>query len=124
LLTAAVQRLSDALPERLDNPRHLAGVEEIADIQPRRLGARGPDEGIQSEVAEHEVGPAVAVEIHRLDAVPPAVRAREAGLLGTIHEAAVLLVEYTNGHPFTDDDQVELAVAVVIDPRRRGDHAD
>src|SRR5207244_10436737 len=87
-LVAAGQRIADFLAVRRENLRQRAGVEEIADIQPRRLGARGPDEGIQSEVAETEGGPAVAGEIHRLAAVPPAVRSREARVPGTTHEAA------------------------------------
>ena len=45
-------------------------------------------------------------------------------MLGAIHEPAVLLVKDARGHPFADDDQVELAVAVIVQPRRRRDHAD
>ena len=39
-----------------------------------------------------------------------------------VDEAAVLLMEDAHRHPFADDDEVELPVAVVVDPRRGRHH--
>src|SRR5262249_13772950 len=70
-----------------------------------------------------EVGAAVAVHIGGLHTSPPAIRVRKARRGGAVHELAVLLVEHAHRHPFADDDQVQLPVTVVIDPRGARDHA-
>ena len=101
-----------------------AVVPEVGDVQPDGLRRRGPESGVEPEVAEHQVRAAVAVQVRNGDAVPPPFRSREPGLARPIDELAVLVVEHAYRHPLPRDDQVEPAVVVVVDPGGRGDHAD
>ena len=58
------------------------------------------------------------VEIPGDDAVPPAVRGAEPGGARDIDEMIARVLEEGDGHPFPDNDQVDLAVLVEVGPKR------
>jgi hypothetical protein len=95
---------------------------EILDEHAHRRGGAGLEPAVQTQVAEREVDPPVAVEVGRDHAIPPAVAALEAGR-GRAREAPVAgVVEDGDGHPLAHHDQVGAPVAVDVGPRRVGDH--
>src|SRR5205814_10421897 len=94
-----------------------ARVGEIIDVESHGLFWRSAQIGVAPEIAEHEVLSPGPAQVDSLDAVPPSVRPGQPSLFGAIDELARLLVKDAHRHPFTDDNEVELTVVIVIDPR-------
>src|SRR5205085_7625603 len=99
-LIASRERIADAVTIRGENLRQPAGAEKITDVQPRGFAARRSHKGVQSKIAEDEIGPTIAVQVGGLDAVPPSARTRQASLVRAIDKGAVLLMEDVHRHPF------------------------
>jgi len=118
------ERIADAVPVGCDDLVDVAAaaVREIVDVKTGRLlGGRG-QEGIQSRIAKHQL------LVRRIDrdsfnAVPPSARFLDSEPVGALNESAVLVVKYPYRHPFPDDNQVLLTVAVVVKPRCRCNHS-
>jgi len=79
--------------------------------------------GVEADIAKHEIRTSVAVDVTRGNAAPPAVRSGQSHLSGAIDEVSVFLVEHAHGHPFADDDEIELSISVVIRPCGGRHHA-
>ena len=82
--------------------------------------------GVEPNVADHVVDPAVAVEIRRGDRRPPAgAGGGKAGPLGPVLETPALVVmEILHWAPLQCDQQIGPAVAVDITPEGGRHHAD
>ena len=97
-------------------------MREVVDVETRRLFGRCLQVRIEAEISQHQIRSAVAAQIDGLDTVPPAVGARQSRFLRSVDKLAVFLVEDTHRHPLSDNDEIQLAVVVVVDPRRRRHH--
>ena len=95
---------------------------EVLHIHGHGLCLAGTQAGVQPQVADDEVDPAVAGEIAGHDPVPPALALFEARCLHADELPAACIVKHGDRHPFTDNDQIEPPVAVHVAPYGIGDH--
>ncbi len=93
-----------------------AVLEKVPDVEMRGFVRRRAKARVEAEVAEDEVGPAVTVQVGDLNGVPPALGARKPYVRSPVHEVAVFLMKDTDRHPLAYDDQVELAIVIVVHP--------
>src|SRR4029079_2074611 len=85
-------------------------------VSGRRVGV------IQSEIAGDEVRTAILVEIADSKTVPPATERRQMRLSGHIAQSLAIVPEKLDRHPLAHRYEIELAVAIEIDPMRVGNH--
>src|SRR6266571_994509 len=76
-LVASGERIADAVFVRGQNLLEGAVLEEVSDVETRGFVRRRAQARVETEVAEHEVGPAVAVQVGDLNRIPPALSARK-----------------------------------------------
>src|SRR5947207_2322993 len=86
---------------------------EILDVHAHWLRGRGVEARVEAEVAHHEVGTTIPVEIARDDAIPPT-----RGVLETAYGHALELrpgvAKDGDRHPLADDDEIQSAVMIDV----------
>lgn len=115
--------------------RHIAVVDGLGEdligdavvievIDPESDGPCGVGVEIEvfADIAQDQVGSAVAIEIGYAEGLPPAIEVIEIG--GQFGEMAAGELEDTRGHPVAGDDKLMLVVAIEGSPAGGGDHAD
>src|SRR5438046_10087647 len=90
---------------------------EVSNVQPGGLLRRRLDIRVEPEVAEHEILAAIPIHIHGGDGIPPAFAPRQTHCCRAIDEAPMLLPKDPYRHPLSDDDEIQLSIVVVVDPR-------
>ncbi len=86
------------------------------------MGGIGAEVKILADIAEDEVGAAVAVEVGHSEGFPPARELVEVG--GYFGKAIAGKPEEARRHPLAGDDELVLVVVIEVGPGSRCDHAD
>src|SRR5881396_1369736 len=92
-LVASGERIADAVFVRGQNLLEGAVLEKVPDVETRGFVRRRAKARVETEVAEHEVGPAVAIQVGDLNGVPPTFGAREPYVRSPVDEVAVFLMK-------------------------------
>src|SRR5690606_33074578 len=79
---------------------------------------------VKPMISYNEIQIAVAVDVDRHNPVPPALAPRQTSVLRTVYQFSSLINEYANGHVFTDNNKVFIAITVYVSPYSIRYHAD
>ena len=99
-----------------------AVVIEVIDPEFDGAGRIGAEVEVFADVAQDQVGSAVAIEIGYGQGLPPAVEVIKIG--GQFGKMVIGELEDMRGHPVAGDDELVLVVAIQGGPAGGGDHAD
>lgn len=99
--------------------RHDAAVPgEVVDIERERCVGGRAIRVVQTHVSGDHVDVAIAVEIGRCDALPPARELTQTRFDGGIAKPPAIVAQERDGHPFAGNEQVWDSVGVDIGPAR------
>ena len=97
--------------------REVAGVDAEHGVLRRHVAV------VQPKIARDEVRSPVAVEVADGQAGPPPTHRRQLRGRGDVTQPRAIVVVEADRHPLADGDEVELPIAVEVDPGGVGDHA-
>src|SRR5262247_2048094 len=121
-LITSSDRLTHAISIRRQDRYNAVIVREVSNVKARGFLLRRGDVGVESEIAEYEIGTFVAVDVGNGDGVPPTVRCRESCLRCSFDETTSFLMKHTHRHPLSGRHEVYMTVAIVVCPRGGRDH--
>ncbi len=99
-----------------------AVVIEVIDPEFDGPAGVGPEIEVFTDVAQDQIGSAVAIEIGHGEGLPPAVEVIEIG--GQFGKVVAGELEDAGRHPLAGDDKLVLVVAIQGSPAGGGDHTD
>ena len=96
---------------------------EITRVNTEPVRCRRREAVVQAKISRNEVWSAIMIEVGGGEAQPPAPRIAESHRRGDVAETRAVVAKKLQRHPFARGHEVEPAIAVEIDPYRRGDHS-